>query len=179
MPGEPPQRLPHLGVRVDAERARAHAVHDHVDAVRVDELDELAVAAEQPREPHGVGQPDGDHPVGRGQARERRRVAAGRELVARELLVALEAESGVDDDVFDLPGDRLDRRGHAIVRELGPAARADESGEHVERGARRGVSLHDALEFGTIERVAARQAAGGGEPGRLVEQAERRRDGPP
>ena len=172
-PGEPLQRLPHLPVRVDAEHGCPHAVDDHPHPRRLRRLEQVAVRAQQPREPHRVGRAHGDDLVGRAQGRDGGGVAAGRGEVAAELLVRLEIEPRVDDDGLAPASAPVEHGGDSAGRELGPAVRTTDAGEHREgRGGSRFRELCDPVELAHRQRLGAGQSTGGREPGCFVEQAE-------
>ena len=92
---------PHLPRRSDARGAGPHPVHHDAHAAGLDGLGEVDVAAEEARQADRIGRADGDDVVGRPQRCDGGRVAPRREQVARDLLVGLEAEAGVDDDEVD------------------------------------------------------------------------------
>ena len=169
-PSEPGERLRDLGGRVEADRAGTHLVHDGRHAIRGRRLDQFRVRTQVARESDRVAGAHGDDVVGGTQRRDRRRVAAGRDEVAGELLVLFDAGCGVENqhvDPFARGGDRsLDPLGG----EFWPSTRSAQPGEHPEAGVAGAIPLGDPLELGDRECTAAGETACGREAGCLIEQ---------
>lgn len=118
---EAAKRLLDLGTGVETDGAATNLVHDGRDALGVDEFEQVDVRAQEAREADRIARTHRDDVIRLAQGRNRGGIAARCEEVPRDLLVVLEAEPGVQDRDVDPLAARLDRRGHPLGRELGPA----------------------------------------------------------
>ena len=94
--------------------------------------------------------------------------------VAHDLLVPLEGRRDVDDRVVRPLAARGQRAGDARGAELGPPRWTIQAGEDIHAGA--AERCRDACELVGVEAAELRRAAGGGESGALVGEAQLQRD---
>src|SRR5690606_36330208 len=133
--------------------------------------------AQESGQANRVGGPDSDHLISVPQRSDRGRVSARGVQVARDLLVVLQAETGVDDDVVDPLPAGLKRSRDSRCREFRPPARATDAGEHPEAAVRRQIAFPDAFQLLEVETVGTGQPTSRRKAWRLVQKAEGRGNG--